>query len=238
MQLFYSQDLTANDTLFSFTKQESKHIGKVLRKQIGDTLHLTNGKGALFTGTLQSNDPKHCVVKITQVEQKTQLPYELHLAISPTKLNDRFEWFLEKATEIGITQITPILCNHSERKIIKPERYQKIILSAAKQSLKYHFPVLHPISSFNDFLEKHAELPNRKLIAHCQDLEKKSLKSQIKPKGKYIVLVGPEGDFSDTEITKATSMDYTGVSLGTNRLRTETAAIVVCHSFCYANDLG
>lgn len=236
MQLFYSQNLTPNDTQFSFTKQESRHIAKVLRKQIGDTLHLTNGKGEVFTATLQSNDPKHCVVHIINVEQKKPLPYSLHLAISPTKLNDRFEWFLEKATEIGITQITPILCHHSERKVIKPERYQKIILSAGKQSLKYHFPVLHPMCSLKDFLEKQEDVPHQKLIAHCQDLERKSLKSQIKPKGNHIILVGPEGDFSATEITLATSMGYTGVSLGENRLRTETAAIVACHSVAYSNE--
>ena len=111
----------------------------------------------MFTATLQSNDPKHCLVHIVNVEQKKPLPYGLHLAISPTKLNDRFEWFLEKATEIGITQITPIVCHHSERKVIKPERYQKIILSAGKQSLKYHFPVLHPMCSFKEFLEKYKE---------------------------------------------------------------------------------
>ena len=138
MQLFYSQDLSPNDTQYSFSKEESRHIVKVLRKQIGATIHLTNGKGDLFCGVLQSNDPKCCVIAITEVEQKKPLQYGLHLAIAPTKLNDRFEWFLEKATEIGITQITPILCQHSERKVIKPQRYQKIIVSAAKQSLKYH----------------------------------------------------------------------------------------------------
>lgn len=236
MQLFYSQDLCPTDAQLSFSKEESRHIAKVLRKQIGDLLHLTNGKGDLFTATLLSNDPKCCLVAIANVEQKKPLPYGLHLAISPTKLNDRFEWFLEKATEIGITQITPILCQHSERKIIKPLRYQKIILSAAKQSLKYHFPELHPMCSFKDFLEKQEDAPHQKLIAHCQGIEKKSLKSQIKPKGNHIILVGPEGDFSAPEITLATSMGYTGVSLGKNRLRTETAAIVVCHSVAYSNE--
>ena len=177
------------------------------------------------------------MVAIANVEQKKPLPYGLHLAISPTKLNDRFEWFLEKATEIGITQITPILCQHSERKIIKPLRYQKIILSAAKQSLKYHFPVLHPMCSFKGFLEKQEDAPHQKLITHCQGIEKKSLKSQINPKGNHIILVGPEGDFSSEEITLATSMGYTGVSLGENRLRTETAAIVACHSVAYSNEV-
>jgi 16S rRNA (uracil1498-N3)-methyltransferase len=237
MQLFYSQDLCPTDAQLSFSKEESRHIAKVLRKQIGDILHLTNGKGDLFTATLLSKDPKCCLVAIANVEQKKPLPYSLHLAISPTKLNDRFEWFLEKATEIGITQITPILCQHSERKIIKPLRYQKIILSAAKQSLKYHFPELHPICSFKDFLEKQEDAPHQKLITHCQGIEKKSLKSQIKPKGNHIILVGPEGDFSSEEITLATSMGYTGVSLGENRLRTETAAIVACHSVAYSNEV-
>ena len=235
MQLFYSQDLSPNDTQYSFSKEESRHIVKVLRKQIGATIHLTNGKGDLFCGVLQSNDPKCCVIAITEVEQKKPLQYGLHLAIAPTKLNDRFEWFLEKATEIGITQITPILCQHSERKVIKPQRYQKIIVSAAKQSLKYHFPVLHPMCSFNEFIEKHKEAPHQKLIAHCQEEEKKSLKSLLKPKGNHIIMVGPEGDFSDNEINKATAMGYKGISLGTNRLRTETAAIVVCHSVSYCN---
>ena len=235
MQLFYSQDLSPNDTQYSFSKEESRHIVKVLRKQIGATIHLTNGKGDLFCGVLQSNDPKCCVIAITEVEQKKPLQYGLHLVIAPTKLNDRFEWFLEKATEIGITQITPILCQHSERKVIKPQRYQKIIVSAAKQSLKYHFPVLHPMCSFNEFIEKHKEAPHQKLIAHCQEEEKKSLKSLLKPKGNHIIMVGPEGDFSDNEINKATAMGYKGISLGTNRLRTETAAIVVCHSVSYCN---
>jgi 16S rRNA (uracil1498-N3)-methyltransferase len=237
MQLFYSQYLSPTDAQLSFSKEESRHIAKVLRKQIGDILHLTNGKGDLFTATLLSKDPKCCLVAIANVEQKKPLPYSLHLAISPTKLNDRFEWFLEKATEIGITQITPILCQHSERKIIKPLRYQKIILSAAKQSLKYHFPELHPICSFKDFLEKQEDAPHQKLIAHCQGIEKKSLKSLLKPKGNHIILVGPEGDFSSEEITLATSMGYTGVSLGENRLRTETAAIVACHSVAYSNEV-
>lgn len=237
MQLFYSQNLSPTDAQFSFSKEESRHIAKVLRKQIGDVLHLTNGKGDLFTATLQRGDPKHCLVAITNVEQKKPLPYGLHLAISPTKLNDRFEWFLEKATEIGITQITPIRCQHSERKVIKPQRYQKIILSACKQSLKYHFPVLHPMCSFKDFIENHQELPHQKLIAHCQEIEKQSLKSLLKPKGNHIILVGPEGDFSSSEITLATSMGYTGVSLGDSRLRTETAAIVACHSVAYSNEV-
>ena len=237
MQLFYSQDLKANETQFSFGKQESRHISKVLRKQIGATVHLTNGRGDLFTATLQSNDPKCCVVAITDVSQKKPLPYSLHLAISPTKLNDRFEWFLEKATEIGITQITPIICNRSERKVIKHPRYQKIILSAAKQSLTCHFPVLHPVCSFKEFLEKQTQTPHQKLIAHCQDQEKRALKSQIKPNDNHIILIGPEGDFSDTEISLATTMGYTGVSLGDRRLRTETAAIVACHSVAYSNQI-
>jgi 16S rRNA (uracil1498-N3)-methyltransferase len=222
MQLFYSPNLSPKDAQLVFNKEESRHIGKVLRKQIGDVLHLTNGEGMLFTARLESNDPKHCIATITAVEEKKPLPYTLHLAIAPTKLNDRFEWLLEKATEIGITQITPIICNHSERKRIKPERYEKIIQSAAKQSLKCHFPIL------ND--------PSQKLIAHCEETERKSLKSQITPGGNHIIMVGPEGDFSTDEITLALSKGFSPVSLGKNRLRTETAAIVVCHSISYSNE--
>tara|TARA_B100000795_G_scaffold158062_1_gene118783 strand:+ start:92128 stop:92844 length:717 start_codon:yes stop_codon:yes gene_type:complete len=236
MQLFYSPNLSAKDTQLVFNKEESKHIGKVLRKQIGDVLHLTNGKGMLFTASLESNDPKHCIASITAVEEKKPLPYTLHLAIAPTKLNDRFEWFLEKATEIGITQITPIICKHSERKRIKPERYEKIMQSAAKQSLKSHFPVLNEMLSFTDFVAKYKSDPSQRLIAHCEETEKTSLKSQITPGGNHIVMVGPEGDFSSPEITLAVSRGFSPVSLGTNRLRTETAAIVVCHSICYSNE--
>jgi 16S rRNA (uracil1498-N3)-methyltransferase len=236
MQLFYSPNLNPNDTQLVFSKEESKHIGKVLRKQIGDTLHLTDGIGHLYEAILESNNPKQCIAIITRVEEKMPLPYALHMAVAPTKLNERFEWFLEKATEIGITEITPIICNHSERKVIKPERYEKIIQSAAKQSLKYHFPILNPVISFKEFIRKYTDDPFQKLIAHCEETEKASLKSQITRGGNHIIMIGPEGDFSNSEIIEALSKGFSATSLGTNRLRTETAAMIACHSISYCNE--
>lgn len=236
MQLFYSPELSPNSKQHIFSKEESRHIGKVLRKQVGDGLHLTDGKGNAYTATLESDNPKQCVASISTIVKKDPLPYQLHLAVAPTKLNDRYEWFLEKATEIGITEITPILCNHSERKVIKAERYLKIIQSAAKQSLKYHFPVLNPMLSFKEFITKHKESTAQKLIAHCETSERTSLKSQILPGGSSIIMIGPEGDFSTQEIQLARTNNFIATSLGSSRLRTETAAIVSCHSVSYINE--
>ena len=233
MQLFYSSNLNQSTTLYQFDKEESRHISKVLRKQIGDILHLTDGVGNFYKAIVSSNDPKRTVVTIEEVIEKEPLPYYLHMAVAPTKLNDRFEWFLEKATEIGIHKITPIICDHSERKVIKPERYEKIIHSAAKQSLKAHFPILEPIKTFKEFItENHSE--TLKHIAHCEDdILRETLSSQLKAKQSQLIMIGPEGDFSISEINFALENGFKGVSLGTSRLRTETAAIVACHSISF-----
>ena len=156
--------------------------------------------------------------------------------VAPTKLNDRYEWFLEKATEIGVSEITPILCDNSERKVIKAERYEKIILGAMKQSLKAHLPILNPMISFKEFIssEKFGTTPT--FIAHCNDVEKQSLKL-LKPTSNQItILIGPEGDFSEKEIEMALQKMAKPISLGKSRLRTETAAIVACHSIAYNYD--
>jgi 16S rRNA (uracil1498-N3)-methyltransferase len=151
------------------------------------------------------------------------------LAVAPTKLNDRYEWFLEKATEIGVTEITPIICDHSERKFINQARYNKIIQSAMKQSLKAYLPILNEAISFKNFLAKE-HFEEIKCIAHCEISDKQLLKSVIKKNSSTLVLIGPEGDFSINEIKKALSLQITPISLGNSRLRTETAAIVACHS--------
>ncbi|WP_271855938.1 16S rRNA (uracil(1498)-N(3))-methyltransferase [Patiriisocius marinus] len=233
MQLFYSSNLNSSSTLYQFDKEESRHISKVLRKQIGDTLQLTDGVGNFYKATINSNDPKRTVVTIEEIVEIQPLPYFLHMAVAPTKLNDRFEWFLEKATEIGIHKITPIICDHSERKIIKPERYEKIIHSAAKQSLKAHFPILEPIRTFKEFItENHSE--TLKCIAHCEDdILRAPLSSLLEAKKSQLVMIGPEGDFSIPEIHLALENGFKSVSLGTSRLRTETAAIVACHSVSF-----
>ncbi len=234
MQLFYNKSLTQNTKILIFDKIESRHIIKVLRKEEGAILNITNGKGLLFKGKITEADEKHCTVNLIAVEkQEKEHPYSLHIAIAPTKLNGRFEWFLEKATEIGIDQITPLLCKHSERKVIKTERLEKVIVTAAKQSLHFNFPILNKLIPFPDFiLQKNNDL---KLIAHCEDSDKLSFKDIVKPKQNITVLIGPEGDFSKQEINLALQNEYKPISLGKTRLRTETAGIVACQNVAYVN---
>jgi len=234
MQLFYNQHITENDSDFNFDKDESRHIVKVLRKTIGDTLQITNGKGWLFEAELTLADQKKCSVKILSKNLKPKRNYNLHLAVAPTKMNDRYEWFLEKATEIGIETITPIICDHSERKVVKLERFEKIIQSATKQSLQYHLPKLNAPMSFKDFINQ--DFTDQIFIAHCEETDKKSLKSQLKPAGNCTILIGPEGDFSVKEIEIALQHHFIPVTLGETRLRTETAAIAACHSVAFLNE--
>lgn len=234
MQLFYNPDINAASETFSFDKEESKHIVKVLRKSEGDILHVTNGLGNLFHCEITLASDKKCTVKINQTESQKPTAFYLHLAVAPTKMNDRFEWFLEKATEIGIHEITPIICEHSERKVIKTERFDKIIQSAMKQSLQYFLPKLNEPMSFKEFINKNHD--GTLFIAHCEETDKKLLKEAIVPKEKYTILIGPEGDFSEKEIETALQNNYIPVSLGNTRLRTETAAVVACHSIVFSNE--
>lgn len=234
MQLFYNPDINTSITEFSFDKEESKHIVKVLRKKESDILHVTNGLGFLFTTEIIFASEKKCTVKLMQSEFHQAKDFYLHLAVAPTKMNDRFEWFLEKATEIGIHEITPIICEHSERKIIKTERFAKIIESAMKQSLQFHLPKLNEPISLKEFInQKH---DGNLFIAHCEETEKRLLKEVISKNQKYTILIGPEGDFSEKEIKLALDYKYNPVSLGNTRLRTETAAVVACHSIVFANE--
>lgn len=235
MQLFFNSDIESSTQQFTFDKTESRHIVRVLRKQQGDTVHITNGKGEIFTSEVQIANDKKCLVKIVQVEsQKKPWDYYVHIAIAPTKLNDRFEWFLEKATEIGIDEITPIICDHSERKVLKKDRMEKIIHSAAKQSLKYHFPKLNEPITFKEFLKSTFE--GQLFIAHCEETDKKSLKKELKPNKNTTILIGPEGDFSPKEIELSLARNFIPVSLGLSRLRTETAGIAAVHSVAFINE--
>lgn len=234
MQLFYSPNISENDTSFNFDKDESRHIVKVLRKNSGDILHITNGNGWLFKGELILAGIKNCVVNITTKTLQPKPKYQLHLAVAPTKMNDRYEWFLEKATEIGITSITPIICDHSERKIVKLERFEKIIQSAMKQSLQFYLPKLNEPIAFKDFINQ--DFTAQKYIAHCEDTDRKTLKSQLKEEDNYTILIGPEGDFSVKEIKMALQHKFIAVTLGNTRLRTETAAIAACHSVAFVNE--
>jgi len=235
MNLFYHPNSSAADKQIVFEKEESRHITKVLRNSEGDVLHITNGNGQLFTATLTLVGPKKSFATITEVNDREPLPYRLHMAVAPTKNNDRFEWFLEKATEIGIDTITPIICDHSERKVIKPERFERIIESAMKQSLKAYKPTLEPAVSFAELVKQYQNTVVNKYIAHCQDLPTKLLKTVLQPKKDLLILIGPEGDFSHKEVEIASENGFLGVSLGSSRLRTETAAITACHSVSFIN---
>lgn len=234
MQLFYNPKISESQTSFVFDKDESKHIIKVLRKKEGDTLHVTNGLGFLFTTEISIASDNKCTVKIVSFEKQEMPKFRLHLAVAPTKMNERYEWFLEKATEIGIQEITPIICDHSERKVIKTDRFQKIIESAMKQSLHYFIPKLNEPIAFKDFLKTNKS--GQLFIAHCEETEKRSLKDELKTNEDVTILIGPEGDFSVKEIQLAIANNFIPVSLGETRLRTETAALVACHSVVFKNE--
>jgi len=234
MQLFYAPDINTNSIEFTFDKEESKHIVKVLRKLEGSILYITNGKGFLFICEVILASEKKCVVKINESQFTEPRNYSIHMVVAPTKMNDRYEWFLEKATEIGVDEITPIICDHSERKVIKTERFDKILISAMKQSNQMYLPVLNEPIKLNDFLSK--EISGQKFIAHCEETDKVELKDRIETQQNYTLLIGPEGDFSTNEINKALTNGYLPVALGNTRLRTETAAIVGCHTFVFANN--
>lgn len=233
MQLFYHPELDKNTDQFIFPPDESRHISKVLRKNSGDILQVTNGKGLWFEAEILIPDHKKCSAKIISLTQVPQKPYQLHMVVAPTKLNDRFEWFLEKATEIGVHQITPIICEHSERRVLKMDRMEKVLLAAMKQSLQSYLPQLNPAISFKEYMaqSKSGEL----YIAHCAEDNKTELYHCAEAQKDATILIGPEGDFSPDEIQLALDNGFRAVALGNTRLRTETAAIVACTTFALIN---
>ena len=234
MQLFYNASLDKNTEQLIFDKIESRHLVRVLRKKAGDEIYITNGKGVLFTAKITIANDKKCLATVVSVNVKSKpWQYHLHIAIAPTKNIDRFEWFLEKATEIGIDEITPLLCNHSERKVIKTERLEKIIESAMKQSLKFYLPKLNPLTPFSDFI--HQDFNSTLYIAHCEATERQSLKDVLQPKKDVTILIGPEGDFSLSEIEIALQQHCKPITFGESRLRTETAGVVAVQSVSFIN---
>jgi 16S rRNA (uracil1498-N3)-methyltransferase len=234
MQLFYNPTINEQTESFFFDKEESKHIIKVLRKKDSDILYVTNGAGLLFETQITLASDNKCTVKINSVEKKAPSKYRLHLAVAPTKMNDRYEWFLEKATEIGIHEITPIICDRSERKVINKERFDKIVLSAMKQANECHLPQLNEAIPLKEFLKN--QNGGLQLIAHCEETDKKTLKSVLQKNQNTTILIGPAGDFSEKEIILASENNFVPVSLGHTRLRTETAALVAIHSVAFFNE--
>lgn len=238
MHLFYSADLKPDQSLFQLSEEESKHAVRVLRLNVGDQVQLIDGVGGFYEAEIADAHPKRTQLRILNYTAEFQKPnYHLHIAVAPTKNIDRIEWFLEKATEIGIQEITPIISEHSERKEVKTERLNKVIVSAMKQSLKAYMPLLNEAISLDAFLNKAGEdMGLKKAIAHCEeDAEKKYLNQEFERGQRYLILIGPEGDFSPSEIEKAISAGFIPVSLGEARLRTETAALYACTEIALLN---
>lgn len=241
MTVFYAPDATFSNIL---PEEESQHAIKVLRLQKGDKIMVVDGKGGCFLATITLPESRHCEFEISEIlPDSGNTNYQLHIAIAPTKNIERFEWFIEKATEIGVHEITPIICRFSERKIVKPERLEKIIVAASKQSIKANFPLLHPLCSYEEAIKKISA--EQKFIAHCYDevetntciriKEKKLLKNLVRKSSKVAILIGPEGDFSPDEVEKAIEEGYEPVSLGSSRLRTETAGMIACATVAFVN---
>ncbi|OIP82096.1 MAG: 16S rRNA (uracil(1498)-N(3))-methyltransferase [Porphyromonadaceae bacterium CG2_30_38_12] len=224
MALFYVPSVATSSFL---PEDESYHAVKVLRLQSGDSIDLVDGVGGFFKAIITTAHHKRCGFEIQEnIPNVGKHNYKLHIAMAPTKNMDRLEWFVEKATEIGIDEITPIICHNSERKVLKNERLEKIVIAASKQSFKAKFPLINPACSFVEFVEK--SNASQKFIAHCYDEDKKLLHKELGVCKDVLVLIGPEGDFSPYEVQKAIEQKFIPVSLGESRLRTETAGIAAC----------
>jgi len=231
MHLFYTPDISGDEYLMN--PEESKHCVRVLRLQKDDVVQLIDGRGGLFQAVIVSPDPKRTQLSIiNETREYQKRNHYLHIAIAPTKNIERLEWFLEKATEIGIDEISPIICDRSERKEVKKERLDKVITSAVKQSLKAYHPKLNEAIKYKDFVKN---VSGKGYIAHCMDGEKAQLKDQITINDRYTILIGPEGDFTPAELELALNYQCQPISLGTSRLRTETAALEACFEINFLN---
>ena len=235
MYLFYCPDIDKQQTL---SEEESAHCVRVLRYTAGDEILITDGKGTTYTARITNPHPKHCDFEIISREkQEPHHAFHLHIAIAPTKNIERMEWAIEKCVEIGVDEITPLLCRFSERKQLRIDRLEKIILSATKQSLTPYLPVLHELTPFDEFIQRQSQCQGQQnFIAHCYKEDKRVLKTEIEQGRDVLVLIGPEGDFSEKEVSDALSLGFIPVSLGNSRLRTETAAVVACHTAVLMNE--
>ena len=232
MNLFYTPDIASG--LYTLNEEESRHCQKVLRLREGDMINLTDGKGTMFEARISDARGRNVQIEIMHREENYgRRDFYLHLAVAPTKNIDRFEWFLEKATEIGVDEITPLICEHSERRHLRIDRLEKVITAAMKQSLKAYHPLLNQASGFQEFIAQKQK--GQLFIAHLEDEDPVLLQSAYKKKNDVTILIGPEGDFSHNELESAGRKSFMTVSLGNTRLRTETAGIVACHSIRLLN---
>lgn len=223
MRLFYDPNISPADLNHTLSEEESKHVVRVLRMKMGDELGILDGKGSLFTCEIVLDNPKRCELKVIEVKTDTKPTEEIHVAVGPTKQMERIEWFIEKATEIGITEITLVECKNSERIKIKTDRLEKKAVSAMKQSHRTFLPKINSLTKVTEFIKQN---PNG-LIAHCYDQERAQFNDVFKSTG-CPILIGPEGDFTLEEIELAKENGYKTITLGENRLRTETAALYTC----------
>ena len=233
MQLFFIPQYSDQE-IITLDKEESSHISKVLRMKEGEEIFLTEGKGNLFTCVIMESTPKRCSVKIIKKEENyRKRNFRIHLAIAPTKNTNRMEWLLEKAVEIGIDEITPIITEHSERKTLNTERLDKIIISAMKQSLTCFKPLLNEPTPFRSVINNIKE--EEKYLCCCSDKEKIFIKDSYSKNKDAIIFIGPEGDFSDKEISQAENAGCKLITLGQQRLRTETAALYAISNIHFLN---
>jgi 16S rRNA (uracil1498-N3)-methyltransferase len=233
MQLFYTPDIDIS--VYTLNQVESLHCIRVLRLIEGDEIFLTDGKGVMFKSVIIGTNPKHCEVKVIEsYRDYEKRNYYLHIAIAPTKNIDRIEWFLEKATEIGIDEITPLLCKHSERRTVNAERLNKVIIAAMKQSLKAYLPKLNKETKIEEFIRQHYSAS--KFIGYCSN-DTQKLKNIYKKGNDAVILIGPEGDFSEDEVVKAKENGFIPINLGNSRYRTETAALLACHTISLMNEV-
>lgn len=225
MHLFYTPDIAHS---YELPTDEAAHALRVLRLQPGDEVSLTDGQGSFYHARISECNRKRCMVEVVDREEQAPLwTGHLHLALAPTKNMDRMEWLAEKATEIGFDELTFLNCQWSERRIVKGERIEKILVSAMKQSLKARLPQLNEMAHFSQFIKQ--PFSGQKFIAHCHEGEKQPLRKALQPTQDALVLIGPEGDFSPDEVASAIAEGFTPVTLGNTRLRTETAALVAVH---------
>ena len=223
MNLFYTPLIQGDTHLLE--EPESKHAIRVLRLPRGERVEPVDGKGGWYEAEIEDDHPKRCLLNILdKKEDYRPLGYSLHLAVAPTKNMERFEWFLEKSTEIGISEITPILCMRSERRQVKMDRLERILIAAMKQSLKAYKPVIHPPIDFEEFI--HLDHPGTLGIAACFGSGRVGI-DQLGPEGPYTLMVGPEGDFTGQEVENAIQAGFAPFHLGSSRLRTETAAVYI-----------
>ncbi|MCF0179182.1 MAG: 16S rRNA (uracil(1498)-N(3))-methyltransferase [Bacteroidales bacterium] len=234
MIIFYSPDIALSSEL---SEEDSGHAVRVLRHKEGDKVVVVDGNGSFYETHIVSAHPKHCVLEIDNVTKESHWNYFIELAVAPTKNLDRVEWFLEKATEMGLDRFVPLRCRFSERKELKTERLKKIAVSAMKQSLKATLPQIEEMTDIKSYITE--DFDGQKFIAHCiKDAERKLFSKEIKPNSRIRVLIGPEGDFSEEEIELAIQNGYVPISLGEQRLRTETAALAAVHTIHIINEIA